>query len=81
MYAIRSYYVIRHDKLVGGSGSMQDITDRKKAELQLQESEKKYRSFFEDSADVMVVLEDGIFTDFNRKAYEEFGSSFRNNFV
>jgi len=48
------------DKIVG---TVQDITDRKRAEKALRESEKRFRTLFEQAADMILLLEirpDGI---------------------
>lgn len=50
-----------------------DITDRKGSEEKLQASETRFRAFFEQSADAIVLLRDGQFAEFNPAALQLFG--------
>jgi PAS domain S-box-containing protein len=53
-----------------------DITDRKQAEIELRESEEKFRSTFEDSSIAMVIGDkNGQFVKINRATSEMFGYS------
>ena len=55
--------------LVGTSGTLNDITERKNAESKLQESEQRFRQLFEQSVDAMYVHDqDGRFVDCNTQA-------------
>ncbi len=55
-------------------GTVQDITERKRQEQALAESEANYRDLFDSSTDGIFVLDtDGNFIDANRTAYERLG--------
>ena len=43
-----------------------DVTERRRAEKALRESEEKYRILFKDSPDAYLIIEDGVFIDCNR---------------
>jgi PAS domain S-box-containing protein len=55
--------------------SLIDITDQKKAEESLRESEEQFRLIFDSANDAIVLLENGCFTRCNRKTLELFGCS------
>jgi PAS domain S-box-containing protein len=56
-------------KVVGLTGVMTDITERRKTEAALRESEEKYRRLFESSPEGIVLLDlDGRVLDINRAA-------------
>jgi PAS domain S-box-containing protein len=60
---------------------IRDITDRKQAEEELRESERKYRTLFESSHDALLMIdEDGIF-DCNQKALELYGFSSKEDLI
>ena len=61
-------------QIIGLIGIHTDITQRKRAEIVLKESERRYRSIFEDSKDAIVITtRDGDFIDANEAALELFG--------
>jgi diguanylate cyclase (GGDEF)-like protein/PAS domain S-box-containing protein len=51
----------------------QNVTDRKRAEEMLQDSEKKYRALFEDSADAALLIDETAVLECNSAALEMFG--------
>jgi PAS domain S-box-containing protein len=67
---INSNPIIRGDRVVGLRGIMVDITERKQIEIQLKESEEKYRKQFETALDAIFLAdaETGILIDCNRAA-------------
>ncbi len=66
--------VRRGDRIVKVQGTLQDITDQVKMEESLRESEKKYRTLFEQSAEaIFISLPDGRIVDANQACSELFG--------
>jgi PAS domain S-box-containing protein len=57
--------------------TFQDITERKKAQLAVQESSEQYRAFFEDNHSVMFILDpaNGSILDVNKAAEQYYGYS------
>jgi PAS domain S-box-containing protein len=60
-------------KRYGRIWSFRDVTDRKRAEEALIESEHKFRALFEVANDGIYMMHDGVFVDSNAKALELFG--------
>jgi PAS domain S-box-containing protein len=54
-------------------GMMQDITERKQAELALQESEHRYRTLFEAASDAIFLMKGNVFFACNSKTLEIYG--------
>ncbi|MCP5099464.1 MAG: GAF domain-containing protein, partial [Chloroflexi bacterium] len=50
--------------------SARDITERKQAESALHQSEERFRTLFDKSADAYLIIEDSIFTDCNQTTVE-----------
>jgi|GEM_PF-6742494 len=64
------------DRLVGIQGVLVDITDRKRAEDALEESEKKFRTFMESASDLMHIADkNGNFTYVNESMAGTLGYS------
>lgn len=60
-------------KVTGLIGTILDISARKRAEEALQESEIRFRTLFESAADAILLMDQNIFIDCNKKALVLFG--------
>jgi len=60
-------------KPIGVSKIARDITERKRAEKGLVESERKFRSLFDNANDAIFILHNDVFVDCNVKGSELFG--------
>lgn len=59
----KGYLLYKDDKAIRMIGSMQDITERKLAEIQVVNSEKRFRSLVQNGSDMIKILdENGVFT-------------------
>jgi PAS domain S-box-containing protein len=73
---INSTPVLRGDKIVGMRGLMVDITERKKSEEALRESEKRFRELSELLPEVIFEIDlTGVISFVNRGAFDLFGFS------
>ncbi len=68
-------------KIILSFGMVHDITDRKRAEAALVESELKYRRVFETSNDAIMLLDREKFFDCNEATLKIFGYSTRKEFL
>ena len=68
-------------RLVAYDGVISDITERKRSELELRESEQKFRVLFESSRDATMMLNRSQFFDCNPATLEIFGFDTKEQFV
>ncbi|MGB3008292.1 MAG: PAS domain S-box protein, partial [Chitinophagaceae bacterium] len=62
-------------KVIGFCVAVNDITERKKAEDRIRESEETFHRVFNESADPIMLLQDTRFIDCNKSAFSIFGFS------
>jgi len=68
-----SYIYDKSGKLIAIQGIVSDITDGKRVELELKESEEKYKALFNASDDAIFIVKGNKFIDCNAKTLEMFG--------
>ncbi len=62
-----------NDEIVAGIGLVEDITDRKKTEVKINESEEKYRNLVERANDGICIIQDKVFKFVNFRMAEIWG--------
>jgi PAS domain S-box-containing protein len=72
---IKSLFRDQSDEVIGILGTFWDVSDRKRAEESLRESEEKYRALVENANEVIIVTQDGALKFANLRASELFGYS------
>ena len=71
---VKAYLSINaQGKIIGISGISRDISNRKKTETALKESEEKYRILFEQSDDAILIIDNNKFVDCNRSVVKMLG--------
>lgn len=73
LWAKASLIYDHNDQVIGAIQTIRDITDRKKMDLTVLESEKKFRTLFEFSNDAIMLLDKRSFFDCNEKTLELYG--------
>lgn len=78
---ILGYPLIFEDKKIGVFGIYKDITEQKRAEEALKESEHTFRTLFEGSSDAILILDDNKFVDCNPATMELLGYDSKENII
>ena len=73
---IKSLFRDQSDEVIGILGTFWDITELKRAEEVLRQSEEKHRTLVENANEAIIVTQDGALKFANPKASELFGYSF-----
>jgi PAS domain S-box-containing protein len=60
-------------EMIGVLEILEDVSERKKAEIAVKESEKKYRLVVENAMEMIIVAQDGLLKFANHSTYEVFG--------
>lgn len=81
MWAKASPIYDHNDQVIGAIQTIRDITDRKKMDLTVLESEKKFRTLFESANDAIMMLDKKSFFDCNEKTLELYGFRSKEEFT
>ncbi|MFZ6027374.1 MAG: PAS domain S-box protein [Chloroflexota bacterium] len=81
LYATASPLYDADGNIIGAVEAIRDITERKKMEVSMQENEARFRALFEKSADAILLLEDGVFTDCNQATVEMMRAADKTQFL
>ena len=66
----------RDNKIIGFQGNFRDVTERRRMEERLKESERKYRELWENAEDILFIADlEGNLLEVNRAGRELFGYS------
>ncbi len=72
----RSYPIFREDKVIGSVVTFLDISEKKRAEEALRQSEEKFRDLFNNAWDTIFICErEGLFLEVNQIACDRYGYS------
>jgi PAS domain S-box-containing protein len=81
LWAKASLIYDHNDQVIGAIQTIRDITDRKKMDLTILESEKKFRTLFESANDAIMMLDKKSFFDCNEKTLELYGFRSKAEFI
>lgn len=73
--------VIENGKIIGTQSAIRNVTDRRRAEVELRESEEAFRRLFDESADPILLLDETGFTNCNQSAVSILGYSSKEEFL
>ncbi len=78
---VRVNPIIENGRITGTQSIVRDITESKKAENALRESEETFRRLFNESADPVLLLDGTGFTDCNQSAVSILGNSYKEEII
>jgi PAS domain S-box-containing protein len=80
-FAQKSSLIYEDDAITGFHHLARDVTERKQAEITLQNSETRYRTLFESSSDAVMLFEKNGFIDCNSATLRIFGLKDKKEFI